>query len=77
MRKAVRWIAVLAVLGIIAAACGGNEEPTPAGASASQVQRGGTLRIGDTSEPNSAAFDPSKEYFQVSFEIFKCCLGRG
>ena len=25
---------------------------------------------------NFAAFDPAKEYYQLSFEILKCCLAR-
>ena len=39
-------------------------------------RKGGTLRIGVASEPASAAMDPAKEYYQLSFEQMKCCLLR-
>jgi ABC-type transport system substrate-binding protein len=34
------------------------------------------VRLAVSSEPASAAFDPAKEYYQLSFEILKCCLAR-
>ena len=78
MRRYARWIAVLAVLGVVAAACGGGGEEPEASPTAGtgEVPVDGTLRVGVSSEPNSAAFDPAKEYYQLSFEILKCCLGR-
>ena len=79
MRRSARWIAVLAVVGIVAAACGGNggDEPTSsATADGGDIPTGGTVRIAVSSEPASAAFDPAKEYYQLSFEILKCCLAR-
>jgi peptide/nickel transport system substrate-binding protein len=78
MRRYARWVAVVAVLGIVAAACGGgDEEPaTSPTTAAADVPVDGTLRIGVSSEPASAAFDPAKEYYQLSFEILKCCLNR-
>ena len=39
------------------------------------IQPGGTLNLAQTSDV-SAAFDPQKEYYQVSFEYFKCCILR-
>lgn len=78
MRKAVRLAAVVAVLAIIAAACsksgtsGSSASPSAGG---SALQQGGTLNLAQTSDV-SAAFDPQKEYYQVSFEYFKCCLLR-
>ncbi len=80
MRRYARWIAVLAVLGIVAAACGGDgggDEPTTSPtADGGEIPRGGTVRIAVSTEPSSAAFDPAKEYYQLSFEILKCCLTR-
>ncbi len=79
MRRSARWIAVLAVVGIVAAACGdnGGDEPTSsATADGGDIPTGGTVRIAVSSEPASAAFDPAKEYYQLSFEILKCCLAR-
>lgn len=78
MRRYARWIAVLAVLGVVAVACGGgNDEPSAsATADTGAIPRGGTVRIAVSSEPASAAFDPAKEYYQLSFEILKCCIAR-
>ncbi|MET0801556.1 MAG: ABC transporter substrate-binding protein, partial [Actinomycetota bacterium] len=77
MKSYVRWIAVMAVLGVVAAACSGGDEPTSSPtADTGDIPTGGTVRIGVSSEPDSAAFDPAKEYYQLSFEILKCCLAR-
>jgi peptide/nickel transport system substrate-binding protein len=78
MRKAVRMAAVIAVLAIIAAACSdsGTPENSPSGSTGgAEIQAGGTLHLAQTSDV-SAAFDPQKEYYQLSFEYFKCCLVR-
>ena len=78
MRKAVRMAAVVAVLAIIAAACSdsGTPENSPSGSTGGgEIQAGGTLNIAMTSDV-SAAFDPQKEYYQVSFEYLKCCMLR-
>jgi peptide/nickel transport system substrate-binding protein len=68
---------VIAVLAVIAAACGGDEgtEASPTGAPEGEIPTGGTVRfaaLGDV----SSAFDPQKEYYQLSFEFFRCCLLR-
>ena len=79
MRKALRMAAVVAVLAIIAAACSdsGTPEVSPSGAAGggSEIQAGGTLHLAMLSDVG-AAFDPQKEYYQVSFEYFKCCMLR-
>ena len=77
MRKVVRLTAVVAVLAIVGAACSKSSTPqTSTSASAgAEIQAGGTLNIAQTSDV-SAAFDPQKEYYQLSFEYFKCCLLR-
>jgi peptide/nickel transport system substrate-binding protein len=78
MRKVVRMAAVVAVLAIIAAACSGSGTPesSPSGSTGgAEIQAGGTLHLAMLSDV-SAAFDPQKEYYQVSFEYFKCCMLR-
>src|SRR5882762_11386877 len=77
MRKAVRLAAVVAALAIVAAACGNKGTPSgnPTSAAGGTIQAGGTLHIAQTSDV-SAAFDPQKEYYQLSFEYFKCCMLR-
>jgi peptide/nickel transport system substrate-binding protein len=78
MRRSVRSAAVVAVLAIVAAACSSSDTPedsaTPS-AGGEEIQAGGTLNLAQTSDV-SAAFDPQKEYYQLSFEYFKCCLVR-
>ncbi|HEY7666791.1 MAG TPA: ABC transporter substrate-binding protein, partial [Actinomycetota bacterium] len=76
----------MAVLGLVAAACGGDDgggttgptatggETGATGATGSDLS-GGTLRmamLGDV----SAAFDPQKEYYNVTWEFYRCCLLR-
>ena len=81
MKNAVRSAAVIAVLAIVAAACGGGDSGNPApsnggsSSSASEIPSGGTVKMAAVGDV-SAAFDPQKEYYQLSFEYFKCCLLR-
>jgi peptide/nickel transport system substrate-binding protein len=78
MRKTMRWIAVVAVLGVVAAACGGNDssnEPASATPTGTEIPTGGTINMAQVGDV-SAAFDPAKEYYQLSFEYFRCCLLR-
>jgi peptide/nickel transport system substrate-binding protein len=79
VRRYLRVLALAAVLGLVAAACGGNNNPAPANTGPSgtsgAVQSGGTLNLallGDV----SAAFDPQKEYYSVTWEFYRCCLLR-
>ena len=77
MKRTLKLISVVAVLGIVAAACGGNNGGNAASNSQSPGTdlSGGTLRmamLGDV----SAAFDPQKEYYSVSWEYLRCCLLR-
>lgn len=77
MRKAVRSAAVVAVLAIVAAACGGggSTQSSPSASAGVELQQGGTLNLAMSSDVASA-FDPQKEYYQLSFEFFKCCILR-
>jgi peptide/nickel transport system substrate-binding protein len=70
-------IAVVAILGIVAAACGGGgpadddtETQTP-----TEELAGGTLRMAMLADV-TAAFDPQKEYYSVTWEYYRCCLLR-
>ena len=79
LKRAIKLIAVVGVLGIVAAACGGNNggggaSPTTSGSTAADLS-GGTLHLAQLSDV-SAAFDPQKEYYAVSWEYFQCCLLR-
>ena len=72
-----RSAAVVAVLAVVAAACSssGTPETSTSASGGSGIQPGGTLNLAQTSDVNSA-FDPQKEYYQVSWSYFKCCLLR-
>ena len=80
MKKTLRVVALVAVLGIVAAACANNKagSSVPTGSSSvppTGIQPGGTLKmamLGDV----SAAFDPQKEYYGVTWEYYRCCLLR-
>src|ERR671930_2418687 len=56
---------------ILFACTGGAGEPRQTSA----VVRGGTFRIGMTSDV-LAGFDPQKEYYNIGWEFFRCCLLR-
>ena len=82
MRRYVKWLALVAVLALTAAACGGDEGgegqtgPTGGtGGTGAALQKGGTLNVWMDTDV-TAAFDPQKEYFQVSFAYYRCCLLR-
>ncbi len=83
MKKAARLVAVVGILAIVAAACGGDDGggdttgPTGTGATGETgaIPTGGTVQFGLVGDVASG-FDPQKEYYQVSFEYFSCCLLR-
>ncbi|MEO8423563.1 MAG: ABC transporter substrate-binding protein, partial [Actinomycetota bacterium] len=82
MKRILKMVAVVAVLGIVAAACGGDNGggsgttgSTGSTGSTGTDLSGGTLRmamLGDV----SAAFDPQKEYYGVTWAYYRCCLIR-
>ena len=77
MKGPTRWIALVAILGVVAAACSGNGgEADPSAGTNVEPAKGGTLQIGVSSEPASAAMDPAKEYYSLSWEQMRCCLLR-
>ena len=81
MKNVLRGMAVVGVLALVAAACGGNNNNgggssgAPSSSGTANFVKGGTLNIVQEGDV-SAAYDPAKEYYQVSFEHFKCCLAR-
>ncbi len=84
MKRTLKLIAVVAVLGIVAAACGGDDgggsttgatgETGATGATGADLS-GGTLRMAQLGDV-SAAFDPQKEYYSVTWEYYRCCMLR-
>ena len=81
MRRYLSVLALVAVLGLVAAACGGDDEggtgatgATATGATG-ELQPGGTVELGMLGDV-SASFDPQKEYYSVTWEWYRCCLLR-
>jgi peptide/nickel transport system substrate-binding protein len=82
-----KLLALTGILAIAAAACGGgggggatpsSAPATSAGGAsptASALPQGGTLKLALQSDV-SAAFDPQKEYYSVTWEYLRCCLLR-
>jgi len=71
-------IAVVTVLGLVAAACGGNDDEGGGGGGSETPGAdlsGGTLRMAMLADV-TAAFDPQKEYYSVTWEYYRCCLLR-
>jgi peptide/nickel transport system substrate-binding protein len=77
LKRVLRLIAVVTVLGIVAAACGGDDtgdQPTDTPSDAMELA-GGTLTMAMLADV-TAAFDPQKEYYSVTWEYYRCCLLR-
>ena len=78
LKRVFRLIAVVTVLGIVAAACGGDDgsgdQPTDTPTDATELA-GGTLTMAMLADV-TAAFDPQKEYYSVTWEYYRCCLLR-
>ena len=81
MRRYLSVLALVAVLGLVAAACGGDDEggtgatgATATGATG-ELQPGGTVELGMLGDV-SASFDPQKEYYSVTWSWYRCCLLR-
>src|SRR5215207_5866 len=81
VRRYLSVLALVAVLGLVAAACGGDDEggtgatgATATGATG-ELQPGGTVELGMLGDV-SASFDPQKEYYSVTWSWYRCCLLR-
>ena len=77
LKRVLRLIAVVTVLGFVAAACGGDdtgEGPTDEPTQPENLA-GGTLTMAMLADV-TAAFDPQKEYYSVTWEYYRCCLLR-
>jgi peptide/nickel transport system substrate-binding protein len=85
VRRYLKVLALVAVLGLVAAACGGDEGGGETGATGAtgetaatgpaEFQPGGTLELamlGDVSD----AWDPQKSYYSVNWSFYRCCLLR-
>jgi peptide/nickel transport system substrate-binding protein len=67
---------VVTVLGLVAAACGGDDAEQPEEPEGPQENLvGGTLQMAQLADVVSA-FDPQKEYYSVTWEYYRCCLLR-
>lgn len=77
MKRHFRILALVAVLGVVAAACGGGGNETTKGGTPSSgaLQSGGTLKFAISADIQSA-WDPAKEYEQLAWGIYQCCLVR-
>ena len=78
MGRGARMLCLVGVLTLVAAACGGNKtttQPSGPGSPGQNIQAGGTLQLAATGDV-SAAMDPQKEYYSLSFGYFRCCLLR-
>ncbi|HET9671769.1 MAG TPA: ABC transporter substrate-binding protein, partial [Actinomycetota bacterium] len=68
----------MAILGVVAAACGGDADEPPGQTDTETPDaglEGGTLRMAQLADV-TAAFDPQKEYYSVTWEYYRCCLLR-
>jgi peptide/nickel transport system substrate-binding protein len=91
VRRYLKLLALAAVLALVAAACGGDEEEpqatgttggqetAPTGATGetapAEFTAGGTLNMALLSDV-TAGFDPQKEYYATAWAFYRCCLAR-
>src|SRR5690242_4396991 len=77
MSKRTRLMALISVVGLIAAACGGgggnNNQSQQTQSTA--LKKGGVLKIGLVSDVHEA-LDPAREYYTIGWEFLRCCLTR-
>jgi peptide/nickel transport system substrate-binding protein len=75
MKYVSKFVVVTALVGLVAASCGGGGGGSTGGTSTEKPQKGGVLKLAQLGDV-TAAFDPQKEYYQVSFAYYQCCLLR-
>jgi peptide/nickel transport system substrate-binding protein len=81
MVRYVRVFALVAVLALAAAACsstreGGGSTNTGATSPQGSPEPGGTLLVETNADIATSGFDYQSEYWQLSFQIYRCCLAR-
>jgi peptide/nickel transport system substrate-binding protein len=82
VRRYLKLFALVSVLTLVGAACGGDDEqgePTDTGTTPTETEtelpRGGTLNLNLLSD-DAITFDPHKEYYSITWEFMRCCLTR-
>jgi peptide/nickel transport system substrate-binding protein len=76
MKHLKKLLVMTAVVGLVGAACGGNSGSSGSSSSPGATpKKGGVMNIAQLGDV-TAAFDPQKEYYQVSFLYYQCCLLR-
>jgi len=76
MKRYLRIAALVAVLAVVAAACGGSDEPSGNATTSGQAApTGGTLSTVMTQD-FFHGLDPTAEYYSVSWEFLRCCMAR-
>jgi peptide/nickel transport system substrate-binding protein len=76
MLRYVRAIALVGIVAVAAVACNGGTSgtgPTPSGG---KPVKGGTLLVESNANIATSGFDFQSEYWQLSFQIYRCCLAR-
>src|SRR6478672_2997199 len=74
MKHVTKFVVVTALVGLVAASCGGGGSSST-GSTTTKPTKGGVMNIAQLGDV-TAAFDPQKEYYQVSFLYYQCCLLR-
>ena len=73
--KVLRLVSLALAVALVFAACGTDDPSSPSTGDDAQVQQGGTIRLAALSDV-SAAFDPQKEYYSLTWGLYRCCLLR-
>jgi peptide/nickel transport system substrate-binding protein len=80
MIRNVKGVALVGVLMLAAVACNSNngtsEQSPNTGAPTGSPQPGGTLLVETNANIATSGFDVQSEYWQLSFQIYRCCLSR-
>ena len=81
MIRYARAVALVGALALAGVACSGGtsgSESSPQTGAASQgpPQKGGTLLVETNADIATSGFDYQAEYWQLSFQIYRCCLAR-
>jgi len=81
VRGYLKVLALVAVLALVGAACGGDDDgggatgSTATGGTGGEITPGGTFEAAMLSDV-TAGFDPQKEYYAVAWAFYRCCLAR-